>query len=113
MSCTNSGKECTVCNQCNLHINGYKIFDIDEDAMYVSKSKEDLLENILKYGDIEEVYGISQEQMFDEVREVSLCSDEAQKERDWADEYVKCVYDLYKEAATVDQGTQMILCYNL
>lgn len=32
MSCTNSGKECTVCNQCNLHINGYKIFDIDDDG---------------------------------------------------------------------------------
>ena len=107
MSCTNSGKEC------NLHINGYKIFDIDEDGMYVAKSKESLLENILMYGDIEEVYGISVDELFEEVREVSLCSKEAQTEREWVDDKVKCIYGLYKEVAEADQGTQMILSYNI
>ena len=106
MTCTNE-------NQCNLHINGYKIFDIDEDGMYVTKSKEALLENVLKYGDIEEVYGISEQEMFDQVLEVELCSDEVRKEREWADDYVRCIYDLYKQVANDDIGTQMILCYNL
>jgi len=107
MSCKEENKVCV------LPINGYKIYDIDEDAMYVSKSKESLLENILMYGDIEEVYGISVDELFEEVREVSLCSKEAQSEREWADDKVKCIYDLYKEVAEADQGTQIILCYNI
>ena len=65
MSCKEENKVCV------LPINGYKIYDIDEDAMYVSKSKESLLENILMYGDIEEVYGISVDELFEEVREES------------------------------------------
>lgn len=99
--------------QCNLHINGYKIFDISEYGMYVAKSKEALLENILKYGDIEEVYGISEQEMFDQVREVELCSEEARNVRICDDESVSSIYDLYKDVAITDKGTQMILCYNL
>ena len=106
MTCANE-------NQCSLHINGYRIFDIDEDGMYVAKSKEALLENILKYGDIEEVYGISEQEMFDQVREIELCSEEVRKVRIWDDESVSSIYDLYKDVAIANQGTQMILCYNL
>ena len=32
---------------CNLKINGYKLFNIVDDGMYVSKSKEDLLNSFV------------------------------------------------------------------
>lgn len=98
---------------CNLNINGYKIFNIPEDGVYVAKSKEDLLENVKIYGDVEEIYGVTEQELLEEMKEISLCSKEAQEIKDWADDIVKCIYDLYAEVAREDKGTSMILTYNL
>lgn len=43
-------------NGCNLEVNGYKIFDILDDGVYIAKSKEDLLEFVKQYGDTEDIY---------------------------------------------------------
>ena len=107
MSCSNNGKPC------NLQVKGYKIFKIEDDGIYVSKSKEDLLENIKKYGDVEEVYGVTEQELLDEMKEISLCSKEANEIKDWSDDEIGCIYDLYKSEASLDRGTTMILTYNL
>ena len=106
MSCSN-GKPC------NLQVNGYKIFDILDDGIYVAKSKEDLLENVKKYGDVEEVYGVTEQELLDEMKEISLCSKEANEIKDWSDDEIGSIYDLYKSEASLDRGTTMILTYNL
>ena len=98
---------------CNLKINGYKLFNIVDDGMYVSKSKEDLLEDVKKYGDVQEIYGVTEQELLEEMEEILLCSKQAQEEKDWADDVVKCIYDLYAEVATQNNGTEMILTYNL
>lgn len=107
MSCSNNGKPS------NLQVKGYKIFKIEDDGIYVSKSKEDLLENIKKYGDVEEVYGVTEQELLDEMKEISLCSKEANEIKDWSDDEIGCIYDLYKSEASLDRGATMILTYNL
>ena len=104
---------CSNGKPCNLQVKGYKIFKIEDDGIYVSKSKEDLLENVKKYGDIQEVYGVSEQELLEEMREISLCSKEANEIKDWSDDEIGCIYDLYKSEASLDRGTTMILTYNL
>ena len=107
MSCSN-GKPC------NLQVNGYKIFDILDDGVYVAKSKEDLLEYVnQQYGDVLEIYGVDPSTLLDEMKEISLCSKEAHEIKDWSDYMIGCIYDLYKSEASLDRGTTMILTYNL
>ena len=99
-------------NGCNLELNGYKIFDILGDGVYIAKSKEDLLEYVKKYGDTEDIYGLSEQELLGEMREIALCSKEATEIKDWVDDEVGCIYDLYKQEASTDQGIEMLLIYN-
>lgn len=102
MSCLND-------KPCNLQINGYKIFEILDDGVYAAKSKEDLLERVKEYG-------VTEQELLDEIEEISLCSKEANEIKDWSDwsdDEVGCIYDLYKIEASLDRGTTMILTYNL
>lgn len=107
MSCSNKSKPC------KLQVNGYKIFDILDDGVYIAKSKEDLLENVKKYGDTKEVYGVSEQELLEEMREIPLRSKEATEIKDWSDDEIGCIYDLYKSEALLDQGVQMLLTYNI
>lgn len=107
MSCSNNGKPC------NLQVNGYKIFDILDDGVYIAKSKEDLLEYVGQYGDVLEVYGVDPSTLLEEMREIPLCSKEATEIKDWSDDEIGCIYDLYKSEASLDRGVQMLLTYNL
>lgn len=99
-------------NGCNLEVNGYKIFDVLDDGVYIAKSKEDLLEFVTEYGDTEDIYGLSEQELLEEMREISLCSKEATEIKDWGDDEVGCIYDLYKKESSTDQGIQMLLTYN-
>ena len=92
--------------------NGYKIFDILDDGIYVAKSKEDLMDYVRKYGDVEEVYGVTEQELFDEIEEIPLSSDEAITYKNWDHDYYKCIYDLYKSVSENDNGTEIILTYN-
>lgn len=47
------------------------------------------------------------------MREIALCSKEATEIKDWGDDEVGCIYDLYKKEASTDQGIQMLLTYNI
>lgn len=99
MSCLND-------KPCNLQINGYKIFEILDDGVYAAKSKEDLLERVKEYG-------VTEQELLDEIEEISLCSKEANEIKDWSDDEICCIYDLYRSEASLDRGTTMILTYNL
>lgn len=107
MSCSNSGKPC------KLQVNGYKIFDILDDGVYIAKSKEDLLDNVKKYGDTQEIYGVAEQELLEEMQEIPLCSKEVTEIKDWSDDEIGCIYDLYKSEALLDRGVQMLLTYNL
>lgn len=93
-------------------INGYKIFDILDDGIYVAKSKEYLMEYVRKYGNVEEVYGVTEQELFDEIEEIPLSSDKVITSKNWDHDYYKCIYDLYKSVAENDNGTEIILTYN-
>jgi len=93
-------------------INGYKIFDILDDGIYVAKSKEDLMEYVRNYGNVEEVYGVTEQELFDEIEEIPLTSDEVVTAKNWDHDYCKCIYDIYKSIAENDSGTEIILTYN-
>ena len=56
---------------------------------------------------------MTEQELLEEMEEISLCSKQVQEEKDWADDMVKCIYDLYKDVATQNNGTEMILTYNL
>ena len=94
-------------------INGYKIFDILDDGIYVAKSKEDLMMYVRKYGDVEEVYGVTEQELFDEIEEIPLSEDKVITSKNLDHDYYKCVYDLYKNVAENDSGTEIILSCNL
>lgn len=93
-------------------INGYKIFDILDDGIYVAKSKEYLMEYVRKYGNVEEVYGVTEQELFDEIEEIPLSEDKVITFKNWDHDYYKCIYDLYKSVAENDNGTEIILTYN-
>lgn len=94
-------------------INGYKIFDILDDGIYVAKSKEDLMEYVRNYGNVEEVYGVTEQELFDEIEEIPLTSDEVITAKNWDHDFYKCIYDLYKSVAENNSGTEIILSCNL
>lgn len=94
-------------------INGYKIFDILDDGTYVAKSKEDLMKYVRKYGNVEEVYGVTEQELFDEIEEIPLSEDKVVTSKNWDHDHYKCIYDLYKSVAENDGGTEIILSCNL
>lgn len=94
-------------------INGYKIFKIDDDGVYVSKSKNELMDYVRKYGDIEYIFGVTEQELFDEIEDIDILSEDVITVRDYGSDFYKSIYDLYVSIAAEDKGTQIILSYNL
>ena len=105
----------------NLEINGYKLFDNEDDAVYVAKSKEDVLKFYEDtYGTTQENCDMTHEEFLDAVTELSLSSESIQKEITVAEETDTgtkttnvSVYSLYVEEAQKDQGCSPVLWFNL
>ena len=47
-----------------------------------------MLEFVKKYGDTEDIYGLSEQELLGEMREIDLCSKEAMEIKDWGDDEV-------------------------
>lgn len=97
-----------------LEINGYKIFQNGDDAVYAAKSKEDVYNYFVEnYGSTEHCQGETKEQFIANLMEIDLDSEIAQSERTWIDdntgnEFNASYYQEYKIAAEKDQDTAVI-----
>ncbi|WP_017816607.1 hypothetical protein [Acinetobacter baumannii] len=98
----------------DLEINGYKIFTNPDEAVYAAKSKEDVYNYFVEnYGSTEECQDETKEQFINNLNEVELDSDCAQRNREWINEDTGMIstsscYQEYKHVASKDEGTEVI-----
>lgn len=85
-------------------INGYKIFENCDDAIYVAKSKEDVYKYFVEnYGSTEDCQGETKDEFVGNLREIELNSKECQCTRLWTSdddgsESESSYYDEYKKS---------------
>ena len=97
-----------------LEINGYKIYENDDDAIYASKSKEDVYNYFVEnYGSTEDCQNQTKEQFIEQLVEIELDGKCAQHTREWTSDddgmvFESTYYDEYKKVAEKDQGTEVI-----
>lgn len=97
-------------------INGYRLFENTDEAVYMAKSKEDVYDYFVEnYGSTEDCQGQTKEQFINELIEISLDSDSANRVRSWISDdteevYQTSYYDEYKSAATKNNGVSVIAC---
>lgn len=95
-------------------INDYKIFENEDDAVYAAKSKEDVYSYFVEnYGSTEDCQGQTKEQFIEQLIEIELESNCAQRTREWMNDnngeiFETSYYQEYKKAAEKDQGTEVI-----
>ena len=97
-----------------MEINGYKIFENCDEAVYAAKSKEDVYNYFVKmYGSTEDCQDETKEQFIDGLIEIELDSESAKKVRKWhnddtgevtASRYI----DEYKKVAEKNDGVDVI-----
>lgn len=98
----------------NLQINGFKIFENHDEAVYAAKSKEDVYTYFVNmYGSTEECQNQTKEQFIDELIEIELSSECAQRERtylsdDTGEESVSSYYNEYKKVALKNKSADAI-----
>lgn len=98
----------------DLQINGFKIFENHDEAVYAAKSKEDVYTYFVNmYGSTEECQNQTKEQFIDELIEIELSSECAQKNRtylsdDTGEESISSYYDEYKKVALKNEGVGVI-----
>lgn len=98
----------------DLEINGYKIFINPDEAVYTAKSKEEVYNYFVEnYGSTEDCQDQSKEQFIENLNEIELDSDCAQRDRDWVNEDTGVIstssyYLEYKVVASKDEGTEVI-----
>lgn len=105
----------------NKEINGYKLIDCDDDAIYVAKSKQDVLNYwIENYGTPLDLIGLSDEEFLEDLVVMELNSERVTLEReflmdeDTGDKKKSTYWDFYKEAAEgCGVECEPILWYNI
>lgn len=97
-----------------LEINGYQIFENQDEAVYLAKSKEDVYNYFVEnYGSTEDCQNETKEQFIKNLIEIELDSDFTKRDRDWLNddtgEITRGSYlDAYRESALKDNGTDVI-----
>lgn len=103
----------------NLSINGYKFISCEDDALYVAKSKQDVLDYYKEnYGSPFDLLKISDEEFLDDLVIYDLDSEYMQMKRniknDDNGEFTnESYYDYYEKAAREDIGCQPVLWFNI
>lgn len=98
----------------HLEINGYKIFQNGDDAVYAAKSKDDVYNYFVEnYGSTEDCQDETKEQFIENLMEIDLDSEIAQSDRTWigddtGETFDTSYYQEYKNAAEKDKGTAVI-----
>lgn len=90
----------------NKEINEYKLIDCDDDAIYIAKSKQDVLDYWYEnYGSLLEERDLSDEEFLEDLVVMDLNSDRVTIARnflmdeDTGEEKESSYWDIYKEAA--------------
>ncbi|MEG2271522.1 MAG: hypothetical protein RSC05_04555 [Acinetobacter sp.] len=97
-----------------IEINGYKIFENEDDAVYTAKSKEDVYSYFVEnYGSTEDCQNQTKEQFIEQLIEIGVDSKLAQCSRTWHNDDTgeiieSSYYDEYKKVASKNQGTKVI-----
>lgn len=97
-----------------LEINGYKIFENEDDAVYAAKPKEAVYDYFVKnYGSTEECQDETKDQFIANLIEIELDSEIAKRDRTWISDdtgetFDTSYYQEYKIAAEKDKGTAVI-----
>ena len=95
-------------------INGYRLFENTDEAVYIAKSKEDVYDYFVKnYGSTEDCQGQNKEQFIDELIEINLDSDSANRTRTWVNDdtgenYKTSYYEEYRKAALKNDCVSVI-----
>ena len=97
-----------------MEINGFKIFENADEAVYAAKSKEDVYDYFVKmYGSTEDCQSKTKEQFIDELIEIELSSDSANRIRTWHNDDTgeiteSTYYDEYKKVAEKNDGVDVV-----
>ena len=97
-----------------MEINGFKIFENTDEAVYAAKSKEDVYDYFVEmYGSTEDCQSQTKEQFIDELIEIELSSDSANRIRTWHNDDTgeiteSTYYDEYKKVAEKNDGVDVI-----
>lgn len=101
-------------------VNDFLLIDVNDDAIYIAKSKQDVLDYWNKYyGTPMEIVGETDEEFLDALEVMDLTSDEVHKERVYDIEEFdvfenQSYYGVYlKETQNPDVKCKPILWYNL
>ena len=97
-----------------MEINGFKIFENTDEAVYEAKSKEDVYDYFVEmYGSTEDCQSQTKEQFIDELVEIEADSDSAQRIRTWHNDDTgeiteSTYYDEYKKVAEKNDGVDVV-----
>jgi len=97
-----------------MEINGFKIFENTDEAVYTARSKEDVYDYFVKmYGSTEDCQSQTKEQFIDELIEIELSSDSANRIRTWHNDDTgeiteSTYYDEYKKVAEKNDGVDVV-----
>ena len=97
-----------------MEINGFKIFENIDEAVYAAKSKEDVYDYFVEmYGSTEDCQNQTKEQFIDELIEIEMSSDSANRIRTWHNDDTgeiteSTYYDEYKKVAEKNSGVDVI-----
>ena len=103
----------------DLIINGYKLICCDDDALYVAKTKKDVLDFYKEnYGEPIDNLLCSDSEFLEELIIYDLDSQVVQKQRiilndDNGEKTCKSYYEYYIRAAKEDKGCQPVLWFNI
>lgn len=103
----------------NLSINGYKLIYCDDDALYVAKCKQDVLDYYrTNYGAPFELLKMSDQEFLDDLIIHDLESEIVQQSRsilndDNGEKTSESYYEYYVVAAKEDKGCQPVLWFNI
>lgn len=97
-----------------MEINGFKIFENCDEAVYAAKSKEDVYNYFVEmYGSTEDCQNQTKEQFIDELIEIETDSDSAHRNRTWhcdetGETLEKSYFDEYKKIAEKNAGVDVV-----
>lgn len=102
-------------------VNEYRFYLVEDDALYVAKNKEAVLEFCKSYGPIKDIYDLSEEDFLTIVLEQNLASDFVHQERDIFNEegedecgsYYKYYLEGVKHATKANKDCYPIIHFNL
>lgn len=97
-----------------MEINGFKIFENTDEAVYAAESKEDVYDYFVEmYGSTEDCQSQTKEQFIDGLIEIEVDGDSAQRIRTWncddtGETLEKSYFDEYKKIAEKNKGVDVI-----